>query len=240
MSEEEQKDVPTPSSSTRELKYEVLPDDYTQYDLSFKVIVIGDSGVGKSCLTNKATKNVFEESYQATVGFEFFSFNIKINDKILKLQIWDTCGQELYRSLITNFYRNSSLAIMVYAINNKDSFDNIDVWLKELRMHSNPDAKVFLIGNKIDLEDERKVEKSAGEAYTRDNNLHFFMESSAKTGMNAQNIFIEAAKILFEDYLKYKDKVDRNVGFQPGGTSGKDTKKVVATGEKKKKSGGCC
>jgi len=99
-----------------ELNCEVLPDDYTQYDLSFKLIVIGDSGVGKSCLTQKATKNVFESNYQATVGFEFFTFNVKINDKVIKLQIWDTCGQEIYRSLITNFYRNSSLAMMVYSI----------------------------------------------------------------------------------------------------------------------------
>jgi small GTP-binding protein len=99
-----------------DLSYQILPDDFTQYDLSFKLIVIGDSGVGKSCLTLKGTKNVFESNYNATVGFEFFSFNIKVNDKVIKLQIWDTCGQEIYRSLITNFYRNSSLAIMVYAI----------------------------------------------------------------------------------------------------------------------------
>lgn len=99
-----------------ELKYTLLPDDFTQYDLSFKLIVIGDSGVGKSCLTMKATKNLFEKNYSATVGFEFFTFNVKINDKIVKLQIWDTCGQEIYKSLITNFYRNSSLAIMVYSI----------------------------------------------------------------------------------------------------------------------------
>jgi small GTP-binding protein len=104
------------STKDDDLTYEILPDDYTQYDLSFKLIVIGDSGVGKSCLTLKATKNLFENNYNATVGFEFFSFNIKINDKVLKLQIWDTCGQEIYRSLITNFYRNSSLAIMVYAV----------------------------------------------------------------------------------------------------------------------------
>jgi small GTP-binding protein len=103
-------------NSDEQLSYEILPDDYTQYDLSFKLIVIGDSSVGKSCLTLKATKNLFETNYNATVGFEFFSFNIKINDKVLKLQIWDTCGQEIYRSLITNFYRNSSLAIMVYAV----------------------------------------------------------------------------------------------------------------------------
>jgi small GTP-binding protein len=100
-----------------ELTYEVLPDDYAQYDLSFKIIVTGDQAVGKSCLTLKATKNLFQSNYSATVGFEFFTFNIKINDKVVKLQIWDTCGQEIYKSLITNFYRNSSLAIMVYGIN---------------------------------------------------------------------------------------------------------------------------
>jgi small GTP-binding protein len=99
-----------------ELKYEILAEENPQYDLSFKLIVIGDSGVGKSCLTMKATKNLFENNYSATIGFEFFTFNIKINEKIVKLQIWDTCGQEIYRSLITNFYRNSSLAMMVYSI----------------------------------------------------------------------------------------------------------------------------
>ena len=78
-----------------EYKYEILPDDYGESDLNFKIIVIGDSGVGKSCLTTKATKNIFEESYNATVGFEFFNYNIKIEDKIIRLQIWDTCGQEL-------------------------------------------------------------------------------------------------------------------------------------------------
>jgi Ras-related protein Rab-1A len=97
-------------------KYVILPDDYPTYDLSFKLIIIGDSGVGKSCLALKGTKNLFEDNYISTIGFEFFNFNIKVEDKVVKLQIWDTCGQEIYRSLIANFYRNSSLAIMVYAI----------------------------------------------------------------------------------------------------------------------------
>ena len=96
--------------------YEILPDDYPKYDLSFKIIIIGDQGVGKSCLSVKATKNVFESSYLATVGFEFFNFNLKLGEKIIRLQIWDTCGQEIYRSLITNFYRSSSLAFIVFAV----------------------------------------------------------------------------------------------------------------------------
>lgn len=99
-----------------DLKYEILPEDYDKYDLSFKIIVVGDAGVGKSCLTMRATKNLFDEQYNATVGFEFFTFNIKINEMVIKLQVWDTCGQEIYRSLIANFYRNSSLAVIVYSI----------------------------------------------------------------------------------------------------------------------------
>ena len=100
-----------------EYAIEILPDDFPQYDLSFKLIVIGDSSVGKSCLSAQAVRNNFVEFYQATVGFEFLTFNLRINSKIIKLQIWDTCGQEVYRSLISNFFNMTSLAIIVYAIN---------------------------------------------------------------------------------------------------------------------------
>ena len=203
---------PQNASSVEKYKFEILPEDYTNFDLSFKLIVIGDSGVGKSCLTNNAVKNIFDDSYNATVGFEFFTFNVKINDKIVKLQIWDTCGQELYRSLITNFYRNSSLAVMVYSINSKESFENIEMWLRELRTHSNPDAKVFLIGNKIDLENERQITKEQGEQFAKDNKINGFMEASAKTGVNAQKIFIQAATTLYEDYIKYQQKAEQSGG----------------------------
>ena len=126
------------------IEAELLPDDYNKYDYSFKMIVVGDAGVGKSCLTSKASKGIFEETYAATIGFEFLAFNVKINDKVVKLQIWDTCGQEIYRSLISSFYKNSSLAMMVYAINNKESFTHIESWLKEVKLQSNPDVKIFL------------------------------------------------------------------------------------------------
>ena len=224
-----------------DFKYEILPDDFLQYDLSFKIIVIGDSGVGKSCLTNRATTNLFEDTYSATVGFEFLSFNVKINEKVVKLQIWDTCGQELYRSLITNFYRNSSLAIIVYAINSKDSFENIEMWLRELRTHSNPDAKVFLIGNKIDLENERKITREQGENFAKTNKLHLFLESSAKTGFNAKKVFIKAAKVLYDEHLKYKnieDNANPNSGEQNEGGDNAEKLKPVGVNDKKKK--GCC
>ena len=189
-----------------EEQYEILPDDYTQFDLSFKIIVIGDSGVGKSCFTNKATKNIFEESYNATIGFEFFSFNIKIHDKIIKLQIWDTCGQELYRSLITNFYRNSSLAIVVYAVNSAQSFENLEIWFRELRTHANPDIKTILIGNKIDLKDEREVTTKQGEDFSKLNHVHKFVEASAKEGINTRNTFVYIAKLLYEEHSKFEEE----------------------------------
>ena len=98
-------------------KIEILDECYKNYDLIFKIIVIGNIGVGKSCLSLKATKDIFLEEYTSTIGFEFYCFNVKIDEKIIKLQIWDTCGQEIYRSLITNYYKSTSLAIIVYAIN---------------------------------------------------------------------------------------------------------------------------
>ena len=193
------------TSGEENLKIEFLPEDYPQYDLSFKLIFIGDSSVGKSCLTAKAVKNNFEEYYQATVGFEFLTFNMKVNDKVIKLQIWDTCGQEIYKSLISNFYRNSSLAVLVYAIDNKESFNHVENWLNDLKSQANPDVRVFLVGNKADLEEDRKVPKEEGEKYKEDQHLDLFMEASAKTGHNAKNVLIEAAKILYKDYLKFDE-----------------------------------
>ncbi len=101
---------------TADIKCEIVKDENNQYDLSFKIIVIGDSGVGKSSLTTKAIKNYFDEFYSTTVGFEFLTQTMKIEDKYVKLQIWDTCGQEIYKSLISSFYRNSSLAMMMYSV----------------------------------------------------------------------------------------------------------------------------
>ena len=216
-------------------KWEILPDDYTQYDLTFKVIVIGDSGVGKSCLSAKATKNIFDDNYNATIGFEFFVFNVKLNNTVIKLQVWDTCGQELYRTLITNFYRNSSLAILVYEINSKQTFENIEMWLRELRSHSNPDAKIFLIGNKLDLESEREVDKATAENYAKNNKMSLFMEASAKTGFNAQKIFIDAAKVLYEDYQKYKKDSDSTK--KENNTKKLNDNKI---GQNRIKKGKCC
>ena len=184
--------------------YEILGEDYPTYDFSFKIIVIGNSGVGKSSLSIQAARHTFAENYFATVGVEFFTMNIKYENKIIKLQIWDTCGQEIYRSLISNFYRNSSLAVIVYSIIDTSSFDSIDQWLKELKSNSSPDIKIFLIGNKLDLEDQRVITTEQGKMIQTDYNLDLFVESSARDGKNTEYIFVEAAKLLYNDYVKYK------------------------------------
>ena len=238
MSTENSTEPVQPSTNTQkkedDYKIEFLPEDYPQYDLSFKLIFIGDSSVGKSCLTTKAVKNNFEEYYQATVGFEFLTFNMKVNDKVIKLQIWDTCGQEIYKSLISNFYRNSSLAVLVYAIDNKESFTHVENWLNDLKSQANEDVRIFLVGNKSDLEDDRKVTKEEGEKYKLDQHLDLFMETSAKTGQNARNVLIEAAKILYNDYLKFDENNSGNVP-----TPKKKGTELIAKPAKKEKKG-CC
>ena len=103
-------------NKNEEMPYEILSNEYDSYDLTFKVLLIGNAEVGKSCLTIKLDLNNFEEGYNQTVGFDYHIFSIKLKEKAIKFQIWDTCGQEIYRSLITSFFPNSSLAFIVFSI----------------------------------------------------------------------------------------------------------------------------
>ena len=127
--------------------------DYT----NFKVIIIGDSGVGKSSILKRAVKNTFDDNYQATVGFEFLLMHFIVNDFKIKLQIWDTCGQEMYRSLVQGFYRNTSLAVLVYDISRKETYEGLDIWIKDIRSRLDPQVPIFIAGNKYDLENDRTI-----------------------------------------------------------------------------------
>ena len=188
--------------------YEILRDFKGKHDFSFKAIMIGDPFVGKSSLINQAIKKQYKTTYAPTLGFDYFVFHIRIKNKIIKLQIWDTCGQEIYKSLVTNFYRNSSVAFMVYAINDRNSFEHIDNWLKEIKYNSSPDTKIFLIGNKCDLINERKVTYEEGLNYSNNYEFNGFYEVSAKTGEKTEEIMIKASKALYDDYADYlSDKV---------------------------------
>ena len=216
---------------------EVLSPEYSFSDLNFKIIVIGDSGVGKSCLTIQAIQDKFEELYRATVGFEFLSFNVRINKVVIKLQIWDTCGQEVYKSLISGIYRNSSLAIILYSVTNRNTFQHIDTWIKELSQNSTKNIKIILVGNKNDLEKERKISYEEGEKLKNKHKLDYFIETSAKTGNNAKNVLIEAAKILYKEYILIKDKEVTNIKEEENESKILDKDKTNNSKKKKKK---CC
>ena len=187
-------------------KIEILDEYHKKYDLNFKIIVIGNIGVGKSCLSLKATKGIFLEEYISTIGFEFYCFNVKVDDKIIKLQIWDTCGQEAYRSLIKNFYRNASLAIIVYSVEDSQSFFDIDIWLKQIKTYGTSSCKIFLIGNKIDTND-RKVSTEQGIKCKNDFFFDCFMETSAKDGINTKELFVNCATILYEENQNLMEQI---------------------------------
>ena len=121
-----------PKPKKKEDKIEIIKDKNANYDLNFKIIVIGNSGVGKSCLTLRATEGIFKVN-SPTLPVSINNFNVKINNTCIRLQIWDTCGQERYRALIKGFYNNSSLAIIAYSVTDKNSFEDVNVWYKLLK-----------------------------------------------------------------------------------------------------------
>ena len=226
------------SEDDSNFEIEILNPEIDFADLTYKIIVIGDSGVGKSCLTIQAIQNQFVD-YRATVGFEFMSFNIRINKLLVKLQIWDTCGQEVYKSLITGLYKNSSLAIILYSVTNKNSFQHIESWLKDLRLNAAKNVKTILVGNKTDLEKERKISFVDGENFKNRHNLDYFIETSAKTGDNAKNVLIEAAKILYKQYITMKDKEENKKGDDKNNLHKLDEEKNE-DGKNIKKKKKCC
>ena len=163
-------------------------------DLKFKVIVVGNMNVGKSCLALRATEGMFKENLGSTVPLSICSFNVKINEMKISLQIWDTCGQEKYRALIKGYYTNSSLAIIVYSVTDKESFNDVNVWYKLIKENIS-DCKIFLIANKVDSP-ERIITNEEGNKCRKDFNFDLYMETSAKSGFNSQELFINAANIL--------------------------------------------
>ena len=163
------------------------------FDYLFKYIIIGDSSVGKSNLLMKFIQNKFTEEYLTTIGVEFGTKNIKINNKIYRIQIWDTAGQEYFRSIAKAYFKNCVCAMLVYDITCKESFDNIKNWLQDIHEESPKTVLIVLIGNKIDLEDKRIISFDDGKNFANENGL-IFMETSAKTGEGINEIFEQTIK----------------------------------------------
>ena len=182
-----------PKQKKKEDKIEVLGKE-VKADLKFKIIVVGNMSVGKSCLALRATEGVFKENLGSTLSLSINTFNVKINNRCISLQIWDTCGQEKFRALIKGYYTNSSLAIIVYSVTDKNSFDDVNVWYKLIKENIS-DCKIFLIANKVDSP-ERIITTEQGNKCRNDFNFDLYMETSAKSGFNSQELFINAANIL--------------------------------------------
>jgi len=181
----------------------IIPQDpKLKVSFKFKLIIIGDTGVGKTCLALRAAKDIFTETNPSTIGFEFLGLYIKYDNQIILLQIWDTCGQEAYHSLLSKFYKNANACILVYSIADQNSFKNTDMWYNEFRDNAPEDAKSILVGNKIDLGDIREVSKEEALKFKFDKGIDLIFESSAKHGDNSQEIFKEIAKMLYKNFIK--------------------------------------
>ncbi|THU58704.1 hypothetical protein C4D60_Mb03t17220 [Musa balbisiana] len=160
------------------------------YDYLFKLVLIGDSGVGKSNLLSRFTRNEFNLESKSTIGVEFATRSITVETKVLKAQIWDTAGQERYRAITSAYYRGAVGALLVYDVTRRPTFENVSRWLKELRDHTDPNIVVMLIGNKSDLRHLVAVLTEDGKAYAERESL-YFMETSALEATNVDNAFQE-------------------------------------------------
>ncbi|CAH1766288.1 14652_t:CDS:10 [Entrophospora sp. SA101] len=206
------------------------------YDYIVKYIIIGDTGVGKHLLWNKKNSKIIivKERFTIliTISVEFGARLVTIEDKKIKLQIWDTAGQESFRSITRSYYRGAAGALLVYDITRRETFEHLHIWLEDARQHSNSNTTIMLIGNKKDLETKRAVSYEEGEKFARQNNL-FFIEASAKTAENVEKAFNIPAQDI---YRKIKESIfdvtNEAHGIKVGGQSriGSNTVPIDAKG----------
>ncbi|KAI4341135.1 hypothetical protein MLD38_025894 [Melastoma candidum] len=161
-----------------------------EYDYLFKLVLIGDSGVGKSNLLSRFTRNEFNLESKSTIGVEFATKSLRVEGKVIKAQIWDTAGQERYRAITSAYYRGAVGALLVYDVTRHSTFENVGRWLKELRDHTDPNIVVMLIGNKCDLRHLVAVRTEDGRSFAENESL-YFMETSALDSTNVEAAFAE-------------------------------------------------
>ncbi|KAJ4749052.1 Ras-related protein Rab-11A [Rhynchospora pubera] len=189
--------------------------DDEDYEYLFKVVLIGDSGVGKSNLLSRFTRNVFSLDSKSTIGVEFASKSVQIEGKNIKAQIWDTAGQERYRAITSAYYRGALGAVLVYDVTKTNTFENVKRWLRELRDHADSNIVVLLVGNKTDLKHLRVVTTEDGAALAELEGLSF-VETSALDSTNVEKAF----QIILTEIYRVVSKrpiVKDSAPSQPGG-----------------------
>ena len=216
------------------------------YDSSIKVIILGDSYVGKSSLINRLINNKFVE-LSSTLSIEYHTYIISINDYKIRMQLWDTAGQEKYNSIISNYYKGTDVAIFVYSIDKQETFENIQMWFKHLK-ENNEDSLNILIGNKLDMEKEgaRVVSYENAENFARDNNFFLIREISCKSKEayeieDIYEVFDEIGKYFYEKSKDRNNNAD-SISYKVSDsmrTLG-EKHRIKKENEKKKKKVGCC
>ncbi|CAO3595767.1 ras family-domain-containing protein [Absidia repens] len=169
--------------------------DFSSPLRKYKLVFLGEQSVGKTSLITRFMYDTFDNAYQATIGIDFLSKTMYLSDRTVRLQIWDTAGQERFRSLIPSYIRDSSVAVIVYDISNRESFMNTSKWIDDVRAERGTEAIVVLVGNKTDLNEKREVTTDEGEKRAKELNV-MFTETSAKAGQNVKNLFRRIAQAL--------------------------------------------
>ena len=172
-------------------------DEANSYDLLYKIIIIGDTCVGKSNILSRYLKDEFREDSKSTVGVELGTKFVKVKGVGAKLQIWDTAGQERYKSITSSYYKGSHGCFIVYDITSESSFENVEKWYEQAQKDASKEVSIILVGNKCDLENERKVSKEKGEEKAKSLNAPFF-ETSALSKVNIDDIFKEMVNNIYE------------------------------------------
>jgi Ras-related protein Rab-2A len=175
------------------------------------------AGVGKSCLLLQFTDKRFQPVHDLTIGVEFGARMITIDNKPIKLQIWDTAGQESFRSITRSYYRGAAGALLVYDITRRETFNHLASWLDDARQHANSNMTIMLIGNKSDLAHRRAVSTEEGEQFAKENGL-VFMETSAKTAHNVEDAFINTAAKIYHKIEEGIFDVSNEVSYMQGAT----------------------
>ena len=208
------------------------------FNYLLKFVIIGDSGVGKSNILLRYINNTFSDEFKTTVGVEFGAKNLEVNGRIYRIQIWDTAGQENFRSIARAYYKNSVCACIVYDITNRNSFNSIQSWIDDCVKQSPKSILFILIGNKNDLNESREVQYEEGVEFAKKRNM-IFLETSAKTGNNISTIFDKSIRQIDKNILDNKyDLSNENCGIRQGIRDGSFVLSVEQTKKKKKKK--CC